>query len=84
VIRALSTELFPTSHRSAAAGWLSFVSTLGAAAGLVLVGLGTRAPGDLAQMISLLAFAVLIASVFLLLLPETNRRELEAISPEDA
>ncbi len=84
VIRALSTELFPTSHRSAAAGWLSFVSTLGAAAGLVLVGLGTRAPGDLAQMISLLAFAVLIASVFLLLLPETSRRELEAISPEDA
>jgi putative MFS transporter len=83
VVRALSTEIFPTSHRSAAAGWLSFVSTIGAAAGLGLVGLGTRAPGDLARMISLLSLTMLDAGCFLFLLPETNRRELEAISPDE-
>jgi len=84
IIRALSTELFPTSHRSAAAGWLSFVNTIGAATGLWLVGLGTREPGDLARMISLLSLAVAVAGLFLLALPETNRRELEAISADDA
>lgn len=83
VVRALSTELFPTSHRSAAAGWLSFVNTIGAAVGLGIVGLGTRAPGDLARMITLLSLAMLVAGCFLFLLPETNRRELEMISPDD-
>jgi MFS family permease len=82
VVRALSTELFPTSHRSAAAGWLSFVSTVGAAASLGIVGLWTRAPGDLARMISLLSLSMLAAGAFLLLLPETSRRELETISPD--
>jgi len=82
VIRALSTELFPTSHRGTSAGWLSLVDTLGCAAGLALVGWGTRAPGDLARMTSLMAISVLAGGLFLLLLPETNRRELEEISAE--
>ena len=83
VMRALSTELFPTSHRSAAAGWLSLVNTVGAAAGLGVVGLGTRAPGDLARMISLLSLSMLVAGCLLFLLPETSRRELEAINPDE-
>jgi len=83
VIRALSTELFPTSHRGTAAGWLSLMSTMGAAAGLGLVGLGTHAPGDLARMTSLVSLATLLGGVCLLLLPETHRRELEEISADD-
>jgi MFS family permease len=84
VIRALSTELFPTSHRGTSAGWIASVQTLGWAGGLVLVGLGTRGPGDIARMTSLLSFAALLGGLVLFLLPETRRRELEAISPTDA
>jgi predicted MFS family arabinose efflux permease len=82
IIRAFSTELFPTSHRGTAAAWLSLVQTLGWAAGLALVGLGTREPGDMARMTSLVSLAVLAAAVALLRLPETRGQELEAISGE--
>lgn len=84
IVRALSTELFPTSHRSTAAAWLSLVQTLGWAGGLALVGLGTREPGDMARMTSLVSFAVLAAAFALLRLPETKGQELEAISGEGA
>lgn len=80
ITRALSTELFPTSQRGTAAGWLSLVETLGAAVGLVLLGMRSETPADIARMTSLLAMAVFLAGLSLLLLPETNRRELEAIS----
>jgi len=78
VIRSLSTELFPTSHRGTSAGWLSLVQTLGWAAGLGLVGLG----GELTWTTSVLSVADLVGGLALLLLPETRRRELETISPE--
>jgi len=81
-VRALSTELFPTSHRGTSAGWLALVQTLGWAAGLAVVGAGTRAPGDIARLTSLLAFTVLGGALAVLALPETGRRELEAISHE--
>jgi putative MFS transporter len=84
VIRAFSTELFPTAQRGTAAGWVTLVQTLGWAGGLALVGLGTHAPGDLARRTSSLAFLALLAAPALLVLPETRRRELEAISREDA
>jgi len=83
VVRAFSTELFPTSHRGTSSGWLALVQTLGVAAGLGLLGLGTHHPGDIARMTSLLAFVTLIGGFFLLLLPETSRRELEVISYEE-
>jgi putative MFS transporter len=83
VIRTLSAELFPTSHRGTSAGWVALVQTLGWAAGLAVAGLGVRAPGDIARMTTLLSLAALLAAVALLLLPETRRRELEAISDDD-
>jgi putative MFS transporter len=83
IIRALSAELFPTSHRGTSAGWVALVQTLGWAAGLALVGMATEATGDLARAISTLAFAMLAAGLLLLFLPETRRRELEAISGDD-
>jgi putative MFS transporter len=82
IIRAMTAELFPTSQRGTAAGWLSLVETLGGAAGLGIVGLGTNEPGDIARMISWLAWAVLLSGLSLLALPETTQKELEAISAE--
>jgi MFS family permease len=83
VLRAFSTELFPTSHRGTSAGWVSLVQTLGWAGGLWIVGLGTHAPGDIARMTSLMSLTALPAAVILLLLPETRLRELETISREE-
>ena len=84
IVRALATESFPTSYRGTASGWLSLVETCGTAAGLAIVGLRTRQPGDLARVVTVLSLAVLVGAGALLLLPETQRRALEAISPEDA
>lgn len=84
IIRAFSTELFPTAQRGTSAGWVSLVQTLGWAGGLWLVGLGTRAPGDIARLTSLVSLMALPAAAAMLILPETRRRELEAISPEQS
>jgi putative MFS transporter len=80
IIRALSTELFPTSHRGTAAAWLALVQTLGWAIGLAIVGAGTTAPGDIARMTGFTSLAVLAAAFAVLFLPETRQRELEEIS----
>ena len=82
VVRALSTELFPTSYRSASSAWVSFVMTLGWSLGLAVVSWGTDEPGDLARMVSRVAAVSFVAALALLFLPETYRQELEAISPE--
>jgi putative MFS transporter len=81
VLRALSSELFPTSYRGTAAAWAMLVQTVGWATGLWLVGLGARA-GDIAAATTWLAAAVLVGGLLLLALPETGRRELEAISDD--
>ncbi len=83
VIRAFSTELFPTSHRGTAAAWLALVQTIGWALGLALVGMGTETAADIARMTSLVSLSVLAAAFALFLLPETFRQELEAISHDD-
>ncbi|MEO8603840.1 MAG: MFS transporter [bacterium] len=79
IVRAFSTELFPTSYRGTSAAWLSLIQTLGWAAGLALVSLGT----DIARTTSLIALVVLVAAFALLTLPETNQQELEAISHDE-
>jgi MFS family permease len=79
VVRAFSTELFPTSYRGTSAAWLSLIQTLGWAAGLALVSLGT----DIGRMTSLISLVVLVAAFALLALPETYQQELEAISHDD-
>jgi MFS family permease len=82
ILRALSSELFPTAFRGTAAAWAMLVQTVGWASGLWLVGIGTRAGADIATATSWLAVAVLAGGVLLLALPETGRRELEAISDD--
>jgi predicted MFS family arabinose efflux permease len=82
IIRAFSTELFPTSHRGTAAGWIAFVQALGWSVGLWLAGALTGIFGTLFDATTCLAFAALAAGALLLLLPETRLRELEEISGE--
>lgn len=82
VVRAFSTELFPTSQRGASQAWLQWISTIGAIAGLWIVGSSADHPDELARIVSWLAVGVGVAGLSLLLLPETRQRELESISTE--
>lgn len=79
IVRAFSTELFPTSYRGTSAAWLSLVQTLGWAVGLALVSLGT----DIATATGWISMVVLIAACALLTLPETYQQELEEISHDE-
>ncbi len=82
IIRLLSTELFPTSHRGTSAGLIALMETLGAALGLGVLGLIADARGDLISSVPLVAAATAVSAFILLLLPETRSRELELISHE--
>lgn len=82
IVRAFSTELFPTSQRGASAGWLTLLQTIGWVTGLVLVGAGTWIEVPLSRMVSTVAIGVAGAGLLLLLLPETRARELEELSAE--
>jgi MFS family permease len=86
ILRALSTELFGTSYRGAAAGVFTVMEALGAVAGLLGVHFyGESLQSDigvqeLGTVVSAVALVVLGTAVLLLFFPETNQRELEAIS----
>ena len=82
IMKALSTELFPTSYRGTASGWLIFTQTLGWAGGLGLNALTIEALGGMARTTWALSLLMLGATIALLFLPETRRRELEDISQD--
>jgi MFS family permease len=82
VIRAISTELFPTSSRGTATGWLMLVETGGAALALATLTRLTPAGESVAPVVTLLTTLTLGAAVVVMLLPETANRELEQISEE--
>jgi len=84
VIRALSAELFATSHRSTSTGWMMLVQTFGGAVGLFLVGLLTEQAEDLAGSILVVSVALAGGGLMLLAVPETRHRELEDISKDAA
>ena len=88
-LRTLATELFPTSYRSTASGWLAFIQTLGWTMGLLLLGIAGRDavgedPDGIARFIAQLSLAVLLGGLAILLLPETSNRELEEISADES
>ena len=84
---ALSTfgnELFPTSHRSTAAGARMVASTLGAALGLHAESLLYGAYGSHWTAICLLEVCTLAAPfIIYFVYPETSGKRLEEISPDD-
>ena len=82
ILRALATELFPTEMRSSAGGLGLLGETLGASTGLFLfAGLNAHVDGR-GVALSLVSCAAALAAFFLLFLPDTHRRELEAIASD--
>ncbi len=80
ILRALSTELFPTSQRASASGLFAILDATGGAVGLFLLYFGSVGEGDFVTLTTTLGFAVLLGGAALLFFPETKQRELEAIS----
>jgi MFS transporter, putative metabolite:H+ symporter len=85
VLRSWATELFPTSFRGAAAGWMAASGTTGGMAGLALAGWLEPRVGGIEPALGMIAAAgVLGALAAYVWLPETRGLELEAIAPEVA
>ncbi len=80
IIRALSSELFPTSHRGTSTGVLVLMETLGAAAGLFVLGVLQQRGDDLSLLIPSISLATIAAGALLFLFPETRQKELESLS----
>jgi MFS family permease len=80
---ALSTELFPTSLRATAAGWLTCAGVLGGVSGLLLFGVLADAFGGFGVAAVFLAVPVVLAAAMFTRLPETRGMELEESAPED-
>jgi putative MFS transporter len=83
-VRVYGPELFPTSLRGRATGILSTTAMAGSVVGLLAAGALADGLGSFGRAMGLLAIAPLgTAALVLLLFPETARRELEDINPED-
>ena len=83
-ITVYGPELFPTSLRGRANGIASTTAMAGSVGGLLSVGRPEEATGSFGRALAVLAAAPLaMAAVVLVLFPETARRELEDLNPED-
>jgi MFS family permease len=79
---ALSAELFPTSVRATAAGWLLAAGVIGAVAGLVAFGRLADVLASFGGAAVLVAAPVVVVSLLFARLPETRGLELEQTAPE--
>jgi putative MFS transporter len=80
VLGAYGNEMFPTSHRSTAAGARMIAATVGGVAGLAVESLLYGFFGSHWTAVSVLAVFALFAPFIVALFPETSGRELEDIS----
>jgi MFS family permease len=77
-------ELFPTSLRGRIGGLLAITSLVGSAAGILIGGAVADTPGGLADVLLPLSLGPLaVAALVLIAYPETAKRELEDLNPED-
>ncbi len=77
-------ELFPTGLRGRAAGVIEAIALTGSGVGLLVVGrLVDQGHGYAAPLALMAVGPVLLAVLVLTLFPETARRELEDLNPED-
>ena len=77
-------ELFPTSLRGRANGLVFLVGLAGSGAGLILVGALSDEWGRLAPAMALVGIGPLVLALLVAVAyPETARRELEDLNPED-
>ena len=84
VMGAFGAELFGTSNRARSNGQITVLGVIGSMIGLQIVGRFTDAGGDFAHAFALVAGAPLVVALLVLLaFPETARRELEDLNPED-
>jgi MFS family permease len=82
MLRALTTELFPTAFRGAAGGTQAMLETLGVVTWLFLYSRAMEWLDSQEIVIPLLSLATIVAAAAVTLVPETARRELEQISDE--
>jgi MFS family permease len=79
---ALDSEIFPTSIRATAAGWVAAAAVAGSVAGLAVFGILADATGTFrAAAITVCLPAILLAALYRWL-PETRGLELERSAPE--
>ncbi|CAN5455295.1 MFS transporter [soil metagenome] len=83
-VAATAAEIFPTSIRATAAGWLTFAGTIGAVVGLLLFGWVADAAGSFAVAAWVVSVPVAISTIGYRFLPETRGMELEDSAPEVA
>ena len=77
-------ELFPTSLRGRVGGMLAITALVGSAVGLIVGGAVADDPGGLATVLVPLSLGpLLVAGLVLVAYPETAKRELEDLNPED-
>ncbi len=85
VINVYRPELFPTSLRGKAAGLIEVVTVAGSAAGLLFTGWAADRWGSYVKPLAILAIPCLSVAVLMIVaFPETARRSLEDLNPEDA
>ncbi len=78
-------ELFPTSVRSRASGALTIAGAAGGIAGLVATGALSSSIGTIGPALAILSVGPLVAVLLIVVaFPETARRPLEELNPEDA
>jgi predicted MFS family arabinose efflux permease len=76
-------ELFPTSARGKANGIIQTISVAGSALGLVVAGRMLDSGGLASAMRPLLVGPLVVAFLVIFFFPETAKRELEDLNPED-
>jgi MFS family permease len=79
---ALDAELFPTSVRATAAGWLSATQIVGATVGLAVFGIVADAAEDFVAAAAVVTIPVAMLALLYTRFPETRGLELEESAPE--